>query len=1439
MNTEPTIIDKKAPLTPPPLPARKRHGLYWWCSLLLAILLAIPLLLYIAAMSYVSFGYVKERIVRTLTKNFETDVRVGDVRTQWLNNLLVESITVGSGDAAPLKVEAVKVDFDPMPLLQDNRIKLVSVQQPRIDLRRSPDGKWNLVLKPSEKKEGGYRIEQVQFSEGCLDLQWGGGAGESQRVRLQALRGTLTDNGKESPNLFSFSGIFDSLEEVTVNGSAGPGAAWSFGAFGGVNLERDLGSVLRKYSAGRDEAGIRGLVRFELGGRRESLLMNAARGGPVNVNGRLNLARLQWPFSSNWSIQMPSRTLDFIGRIDVENSEALAVVEDLQLRLDGVASLRGPGKVLEKPALYLRFDELSGKVDLSALNEIFSPRLLPDSIRLKGSLDVSRFTGQLGLANGAPPQQFAAALSANGVRATLQTLGELPAIDFAGELAWPALNGATLSIGELGRMNVSIRDVKPSDPNFLLTLAAGTKLHDFRIDVGRFWESDVGRRILTGTFDPKKAIPAVSEMPFIFRGFLSGQDVTLGIAPNVAQAEQLSIRGLKLEDYSIAKWPLPVKVPEKKFAGAMDLAASMKQNVVESVTVSANLVEPAVKGKTAARVDFEHTYYPVAAPEKRIGPVKIRQLLLPLETFDDFFDIKRNFGVSGTGLIAFKDGAFDILSQSGTSIVSLDNSTLLLPVPPALQNAAVSALRASGNNVLASTLETFPINTVKLANVNAAFEASIAGRRIKLKGTIEALPIKIKMPQNVPLVSLFGDSDYTAYTLPAADVEIEADVGTAPGTSTYKLKLAWQKSNKLELLAREVASITPNPADTTWHFTGRFENPGINLGFAIPLDENKRTVGPIKLTVTEMDLSTLPQKFLPAAVQHLSGRAKNLEAVVNAVSYANPKLKDVAARIEGVLAGVNLRAAESEVLLDGTAVVVLPGGGEGLAFTTLLKMKSCDALLGNGALYIPRTPADLKFVGKWSEKDGISRLAIHTCEMTLGSELQISTGGSVVLAGTVPTEVNLEGLRIYLPDMARAVQKYGPDNLKNRDFWFGSINLAGAGGFDGKVYWDAKGKSEVSGKLGLDKATFALGDAGNYKLVNASGEIPLMLRFDAKAEPAAASPQPELRGKMTVGSLVSPVATAAQQELAFVAKTNQIKVENAIALSTELGTVSVGSVVVNDFFSPLKLPEVAFQLSTSLNLDKMLKAGGLGINGMESCVLNGAPFNCRLRKTPPSDVRGPWALDLDGSLRGPFFGGEIIAQNLSARGLFGPAPAFGADLAVRGTEGIRIKAFTDANQQLGETITGLPGKKLGKVSLRANLAVNGFEAISAGIAGIQKFDLEVESLDFKDNEFWFDGEFAMTMNAPLVRAAFPSILFGDEKIKQLTFGVRNLAFKYILRDGWLRGPIATKLPNDLIMQGYGSDSAVGALLEKRLKQDIKADPDYRLSWPGIVKQLKK
>ena len=1038
------------------------------------MLLCSPLLLYLGAVLYVELGFVTPKLASSLSKLFEAKVDVGEVRTSWLRDLNIEHVAVQSADKSePLKLGSVKLDFDSMKLWGENRIRLATIEKPQFDFRRNEAGQWNIGLHLPEEKGPGYRIEQTVVRDGDFSIALGP---QSQALKLTGLTGNFTDSGPHAPAAFLMRGLFESLDAISATGTTGPGAAFSARVFGGVNLERDLAGILG--------AGPTGHIAFDLGGMRESLPKNAERGGPVTFGFQFDLDRFRYPIATNWAVVAPNRRLDLDGKVDVEGTgEATAALRDIELRIEGLGQLRGSGRVLKTPGSHLSLEHVTGRIDMATLNELFEPHLMPGSVKVQGSLDVAELFYLIPMASGAPASTFSAKLASTGARVAFSTLGELPGCDIAGTLNWPALNGATLSLGELGRIAFDMKDMSPSDPHFFLAMADGTQIHDLRLDINRFWESEVGRRVLTSNFDLKQPVIAVADMPYIFKGQIIGTDMHLAVSPSVAKPEQLVLNGLKMTDCVIAKWPLPFKIPGKKFSGEMNLDAAMKGELVERLTLHGKLSETGPAGPAQARVEFEHTFFPTAAPEQRVGPIKIKHLAMALADLDQMFEIKRLTGVSGTGILQMSDASLYLQRMSAEAALSLDNCELQIEVTPGIHAALVSALKSSDHAVIATALENYPLETIKLANLSAKFQVTIEGNRISLKGRTEALPIRIKMPSGVPLVSFIGSGDYTAYTLPPADVSLEVELDEKNAPKAYRAQVALTDKTRLALTLHPPLDIH-DKTKSFWTATGSLEaaaGGGLSLSFIVPIDPLRRQVGDVALGIKDLDLAMFGPLAKAEGISELSGRLTDVDLRVRPFSYAMPSIEKLANfELNGTLANVGFKDALAEFShVGGKLRCVMTSAGESISVNSLLKLNSYEALL-NSMYKIPPPENGhggiLQVAGTLTRKDGISQFVLSKGDLSLANETQISAPGTIEFSGMEVRGVNLSPLRIVVPDTAKAIDAFSPADARAQVPWKDDAGISGLGTFEGAFTRDARGKMELNGKLGIRKNLLSKND---------------------------------------------------------------------------------------------------------------------------------------------------------------------------------------------------------------------------------------------------------------------------------------------------------------------------------------------------------------------------
>ncbi|HYF47869.1 MAG TPA: hypothetical protein VEJ63_00570, partial [Planctomycetota bacterium] len=425
--------------------------------------------------------------------------------------------------------------------------------------------------------------------------------------------------------------------------------------------------------------------------------------------------------------------------------------------------------------------------------------------------------------------------------------------------------------------------------------------------------------------------------------------------------------------------------------------------------------------------------------------------------------------------------------------------------------------------------------------------------------------------------------------------------------------------------------------------------------------------------------------------------------------------------------------------------------------------------------------------------------------------------------------------QLQIPDLAAARALLG--DLSNRAPWFGDIGLAGPGSVAGTIKFEP-GKFALSGRMSFNESTVIIGKKTPLTLSGLNGGVPFIVREGEVETPK------DLTEKLRLGAITLGPISAPAQQLGLVAMPNGLRITTPYSLRVPDGEFTLTDTA---YTQKTDSREISFKLGARCDLSALLKRSGVTLNGMDDCVLGGPALACRIvekRSTLGSD----WSLESSGDLRAPFFGGEIRIANLYARGLFGPAPVFGVnEVSASAPEGIKITQLVDKNQHLlfTESQRADPEFVPAKFALRANVEIKSLRISGFDPGSILSFVANVSSAEYKENDYYYNGALAMWLNYPLVRASFPKVLFNDEAIRKLHFGVRHLGFQYELKDGILEGP-RPLLPNNLIIEGYGSEMNPFA---QTYKKDIEAEHHIdadgrkrhgtRLVWREVMEKASK
>ncbi len=123
-------------------------------------------------------------------------------------------------------------------LLSSGKVRGVTVERPRIDLRYDEKNGWNHSLKMGGGSGEGVKIGRFEVQDGALSIAWPAGGS----IKLAGVNGSYTDNGP-GPNPFTLRGALESQELFAIDGQSGPGAAFNGRVYGSTILERDVPGI--------------------------------------------------------------------------------------------------------------------------------------------------------------------------------------------------------------------------------------------------------------------------------------------------------------------------------------------------------------------------------------------------------------------------------------------------------------------------------------------------------------------------------------------------------------------------------------------------------------------------------------------------------------------------------------------------------------------------------------------------------------------------------------------------------------------------------------------------------------------------------------------------------------------------------------------------------------------------------------------------------------------------------------------------------------------------------------------------------------------------------------------------------------------------------------------------------------------------------------------
>ncbi|MCK6471399.1 MAG: hypothetical protein L6R28_06605 [Planctomycetes bacterium] len=1373
-----------APTPPPPsageaareFPARvptggarpkKPRGPLFGALVAAGILLGLPLLLAVLFYLYVALGFLKSTIQGELDERFagatlqRVGVGVGSFRAEGLS-------IPGEGGGAPpaIRADKLEVAWDPWAFWSQNRIHSVSVEKPVLDLRRGEDGAWNLNL-PQSGERGKYRVEQITLRDGELGVEWA----PERRVTLHGVELAYLQPDPPLPKTLTLKGAFSEYSSLEASALLGPEGRAAARVEGELHLPEDLASALGP------DAAVAGNLQFQ------GDLRTDGPDAVTQCTWRADVEKLSLGLRDGLALVLDGKSLDVRLTIQPPDFESYRTATDLRLRVDRLGTLTAKQALVRAKRLY--FTEAAGELDLAGLRALFVP--LPGGERLvvSGQAKLNAVNLVLPLEPGGP-YSVAGQLVVKEAKVSYPGAGELPPMDlglpFDLKSTFMRVTLGRVAFGSIGKVNLSLEGNPaasgPKGAAFQWAwMIKKLTIHSLECDVGEWFASDFGRRLMPRSGAAGGAPPAVP--PARIGGKITANNVEAKVTDEDG-ARVVKLEGIRAEGLALDGWVLPVTPPPWRLFGDLAVSARLKNFPGSELRVDAKLKAlggAAVEAEAGLRVRVEEN-----------GQLAVAEVTVP------------RFSVEASEIARLAGLPPSVTDVRGRAVLSEGRFT-----------------PADGSFRGEIGLEEFQVHVfvASLTGLKCDADLTFGGGKATLKGHMKNGALK------GILLDLLG---LKMCELPPTDFAVEADLPDGKREGQVALSLQWTGG------ALTLTGARTNVDGGVQRIAGRIESSlfgGLRGSYAADIDLDGGIIGPVELNLERARLDALARAvgggvFPPG--WSADGAAKDVKLRFEAFPVRDIMLAPMpfACAVDGVLE----KAAFSH---DGTrtdaenltgafrANLIRRRGQDGLTFSALLQLTDYEALIAR-RFYVPHPPAERKAVIQLGFRmsppvGGYANVALERFTVDLAGLLNVSADGRI--QGKAGQDLLTEGegllnLTAEIPDLAAAGRSLGLANLRALSRVLSGLTLEGRAEWEGKFIWGPD-RAALGGDLTLEKVNLTLGDSPKLVARDLRGVLPV--GFYRGLWPAD-WPR-ERTGTVTLEALswepfrlrLRPRPPLPRVTLGLIARPNDLAVAKHVLLEVPGGEVEVDGLRAMNLLTDE--PKVVCSVNVKgIDLGQLAESENWRLKGLGKAVLTGQMPAVQLIRT--SGPLGNWELVTEGTLSAPLYDGTLSVGGLHARGLFGPSPVWG--LRSIKAERLSFRRLTRANPQFGSLKTV------------ADLSVSDLESTGWNLADVQRFalDLRQSSASSEDS---YDGRLALVLAPEMTRDMLEQKGYTESQVVDRTFPFERLGLKFALKGGYLYGP-QSGLSGGLIVKGSGMYSP-----------DIRGQDSLKTSWPEIVRKV--
>lgn len=1345
--------------------AKKPRGPLFGALLAAGILLGVPLLVAVLLYLYVALGFLKNTVQGELNERFAgaTVQRAG----AGVSSFRAEGLAIPgeSGDKSPaIRADKLEVAWDPWAFWLQNRIHSVSVDKPVLDLRRGEDGAWNLNL-PQAGERGKYRVEQITMHDGEVGVEWA----PERRVKLHEVELMYLQPDPPLPKTLTLKGAFSEYSSIEASALMGPEGRMSGRVEGELHLPEDMEGAL-----GLDPA-VSGSFSYRVD------LRTDGPGAVTEYTGCADVTKLSLGLREGLALVLDGRSLD--GRLTIQppEFESYRTATDLRLRADGLGTLAAKTALVRAKRLYI--SETSGSLDLPGLRALFVPLPGGERMVVSGQAKLNAVNLVLPLDPGAP-YSVAGQVTVKDAKVSYPGTGEFPPLDlhlpFDLKPAHLRLALGRLAMGTLGKINLSLEGnpgaAGPKGAAFQWAwMLKKLTVHSLDCDVGEWFDSDFGRRLIAGSGADGGVPPP--EPPVRIGGKVTANNLEAKFA-DVGGARVVTLDGIRAEGLALDGWLLPVTPPPWRLFGDVAVSARLKNFPGSELRVDAKL-----KALGGGAVEAEAGLC-VRVGEN--GQLAVAEVAVP------------RFSVEASELARLAG-----LPQTGTDVRG---------------RAVLSEGRftpADGSFRGKIGLQDFQVHVfvASLTGLKCNADLTFGGGKASLRGHMEGGALK------GILLDLLG---LNLCELPPTDFEIDADLPGGKREGQVAVALKWPGGTMTLTGVRTAAD------GGVQRIAGRIESSlfgGLKGSYLAGVDPDGGIAGPLELNLERVRLDALARAlgggvFPPG--WSADGAANDVKLRIEAFPVRDIMLAPMpfACAVDGVLEKAafshdGMRTDAENLTGAFRAHLIRRRDQDGLTFSALLQLTDYEALIAR-RFYVPHPPADCKAVIQLGFRmsppaGGFANVALERFSLDLAGLLNLRASGR--MQGPAGQDLLTAGeglltLNAEVPDLAAAGASLGLANLHALSRVLSGLTLEGRAEWEGKYVWGPD-RAALGGDLTLEKVNLTLGDAPKLVARDLRGILPV--GFYRGLWPAD-WPR-ERTGTLTLEALsrepfrLRPRPPLPRVTLGLIARPNDLAVAKHVLLEVPGGEVEFDALRAMNLLTDE--PKIVCAVNVKgIDLGQLAEAENWRLKGLGKAVLTGQMPAVQLVRT--SGPLGNWELVTEGALSAPFYDGTLSVGGMHARGLFGPSPVWG--LRSIKADRLSFRRLTRANPQFGSLKT------------IADLSVSDLEATGWNLADVQRFELGLKQSS-AGSEDSYDGRLALVLAPEMTRDMLEQKGYTERQIVDRTFPFERLGLKFILKGGYLLGP-QSGLSGGLIVKGSGMYSP-----------DVRGQDSLKTPWPEIVSKV--